>query len=443
MFAPGHLGELTRIVPFEMVDEVLADTGCTQQRLRKLPSRVVVYLLLAAGLFEGLGYLGVWRKLVAGLDGLAVASPSGTGLWHARIRVGVKPLKALFDLLRGPACSALTAGTRWCGLLVCAIDGTVLDVPDTPGNLHRLGRHTSQHGGAGYPQIRLVALVACGTRAVIDAVFGPKTAGETTQGLRLTRSLHQGMLVLLDRGFSGNDFLAAVADAHADFLARLCASRKPPMLGRLRDGSYLSVIGRVKVRIIECEITIRTPAGKCTGVYRLATTLLDYQRFPALQIVKLYHERWEVETCYLEIKSTLLGRRVLRSTSPALIAQEIYALLAIYQIIRIAIADAAAVAGIDPDRASFTIAMHTARDLLVQAANVIADTTIDLVGRIGRQVLDNLLPARRLRVSPRTVKRPLSRYAYKGLRLSRKTYKATLSINILPGQTLSTNQADP
>ena len=52
VFAPGHLGELTRIVPFEMVDAVLADCGCMQRRVRKLPARVVVYLLLAAALFE-------------------------------------------------------------------------------------------------------------------------------------------------------------------------------------------------------------------------------------------------------------------------------------------------------------------------------------------------------------------------------------------------------
>jgi hypothetical protein len=105
VFAPGHLGELTRIVPFEMVDAVLADTGRTQQRLRLLPSRVVVYLLLAAGLFAEVGYLGVWDKLVAGLHGLGLVRPSATGLWHARVRVGVAPLRALFDLLRGPAAS--------------------------------------------------------------------------------------------------------------------------------------------------------------------------------------------------------------------------------------------------------------------------------------------------------------------------------------------------
>jgi hypothetical protein len=317
-------------------------------------------------------------------------------------------------------------------------------VPDSPRNFYRLGRHRSQHGGAGYPQIRLVALVACGTRAVIDAVFGAKSQGESILALRLARSLHPGMILLLDRGFSGNDFLAAVAGTGADFLARISANRKPPMLGRCRDGCYLSVIGRVRVRIIECQISIVTTAGRHTGVYRLATTLLDERRFTALEIVKLYHTRWEIETVYLEIKSTLLGRRVLRSTSPAGIAQEIYALLTVYQILRTAIVDATdTVPTAGPDRASFTIAWQAAQDQITKAAGIIAGTTIDLVGAIGRQVLDNLMPARRLRVSPRAVKRPLSRYAYKSLRVSRKTYKATLSIEILTAQPSLTPSADP
>ncbi len=444
VFAPGHLGELTQIVPFEMVDAVLAETGKTQQRLRQLPSRVVVYLLLAAGLFEDIGYLGVWRKLVAGLDGLAVASPSATGLWHARLRVSVAPMKALFDLLRGPASTARTTQARWRGLLVCAIDGTTLDVPDCPPNTGHLGRHSCQHGSAGYPQIRLVALVACGTRAIIDAVFGPRSQGETTQATRLLRSLHSGMIVLLDRGFDAGGFLAAVAATDAHFLVRIKANRNLPVLRRHRDGSYSSVINGVKVRIIECEITISTTAGAQTGIYRLATTLLIPQRFPAFELVTLYHQRWEIESAYFAIKSTMLHRRVLRSHHPASIAQEIYALLTTYQVLRIAMTDATdSVGGTDPDRASFTIALQTARDLLIKAQAVIAETVIDLIGAIGRQILTNLMPARRLRVSPRAVKRPLSRYAYKSLRMDRHTYKATLSIDILAGQPALTTPPDP
>ncbi|MBM0240450.1 IS4 family transposase [Micromonospora sp. ATA32] len=444
VFAPGHLGELTRIVPFEMVDAVLAETGRTQQRLRLLPSRVVVYLLLAAGLFAEVGYLGVWDKLVAGLHGLGLVRPSATGLWHARVRVGVAPLRALFDLLRGPAAGIRTIGVWWCGLLVTAIDGTVFDVPDSSGNATGLGKNRSQHGTAGYPQVRLVALVACGTRAVIDAVFGPKSQGETTYAMRLIRSLHPRMIVLLDRGFDGNTFLAAVAGTGADFLVRLNGNRKPPVLANHGDGSYTSIIAGVRVRIIACEITVSTTAGTHTGVYRLATTLLDHRGFPAFEIVKLYHERWEVESAYLEIKSTLLDRRVLRSPIPALIAQEIYALLTVYQVVRIAIADTAdAAGGVDPDRAGFTTAVQAARDLIVQAANVIADTTIDLIGTIGRHLLDNLMPARRLRISPRAVKRPLSRYAYKSLGVDRRSYLATLTIDIIAGQPALTDHGDP
>ena len=123
---------------------------------------------------------------------------------------------------------------------------------------------------------------------------------------------------------------------------------------------------------------------------------------------------------------------MLRARSPAGIAQEVYALLTCYQILRIAITDAIeATGGIDPDRGSFTIALNAARDLLTQAANIIASTVIDLAGAIGRRVLDNLLPDRRLRVSPRIVKRAISKYQARGSNINRRSYKATLEINIL------------
>jgi len=433
VFAPGHLGELTQIVPFEMVDEVLAGCGAGQRRVRKLPARVVVYLLLAAALFEECGYLAVWCKLTGGLSGLPVPQITATGLWHARCRLGVRPLRALFDLLRGPASAIRTAGAHWAGMLVVAIDGTCLDVPDAPPARARLGKGSNQYTAAsGYPQIRLVALVACGTRAVIDAVFGPAADGEQAYVTRLLRSLHSGMIVLLDRGLSSNALLAAVTGAQAEFLARLSASRKPPVLRHLPDGSFLSVLGSVKVRIIECQITIATSAGRRSGTYRLATTLLDHRQHPAFELVKLYHQRWEIESAYFEIKKTMLGRRVLRARTLPGITQEIYALLTVYQALRIAITDTTiAAAGTDPDRASFSVALQAARDQVIQAAGIIAGETIDLAGTIGRHIMASLLPARRLRVSPRAVKRPLSRYAHKSLRVNRRTYKATISIDIL------------
>ncbi|MEU9134276.1 IS4 family transposase [Kitasatospora sp. NPDC048540] len=357
IYAPGHLGELTQIVPFDMVDEVLAECGAVQERLRKLPARVVVYLLLAAALFEECGYPAVWSKLTGALGSLPIPKVTSTALWHARCRLGVRPLYALFDLLRGPASAIRTTGARWAGLLVVAIDGTYLDVPDAPATRAHLGKGSNRFNTAGYPQICLTALVSCGTRAVLDAAFGPRITGETTYGRRLLRSLGPGTIVLLDRGFASNAFLEHTAATGAAFLARLTATRKPSVLRRFADGSFLSRFGELEVRIIECEISIATTAGHHTGVYRLATTPLDYRTHPALELVKLYHERWEVESAYFAIKKTILGRRD-------------------------------------------SIALQAARDQVVQAANVIAGTVIDLIGTIGRAVLEHLMPARRLRVSP-------------------------------------------
>ncbi len=434
-FAAGHLGELTQLVPFEMVDEALAQTRAVQRRVRDLPSRVVVYLLLAACLFPELGYPGVWRKLTEGLAGLPVAAPSAGALAQARRRVGAAPLRWLFDLLRGPAAVPHGRGVWWRGLLVCAIDGTILTVPDSPANPALFTKGGGHHGGTGYPQVRLLALVACGTRTLIDAVFGPTTRGENTYAASLLASLRAGMIMLADRNFAAGALAAKIAGTGAQFLIRVrtgAGAPKLPVLARCHDGSYHSRFGGVPVRVIDAQITITTTAGRRTGAYRLITTLGDTRRYPASSLVSLYHERWEIETAYLEIKSTILGGRVLRARTPAGLTQEIYALLITYQLLRTAMADATAtVPGTDPDRASFTIAWQAARDQLIQAASVIAGTVIDLAGAIGRHVLAHLLPARRLRVSPRIVKRAISKYQARGPDIDRASYKATIGIDIL------------
>lgn len=307
---------------------------------------------------------------------------------------------------------------------------------DSPANLARFTKGGGNHGGTGYPQVRLLALVACGTRTLIDAVFGPTTKGETTYARGLLRSLQAGMIMLADRNFAAGPLAAKIAGTGAAFLIRVrtgAGAPKLPVLARCADGSYLSRFGGVAVRVIDAQITVTTTTtGRHTGAYRLITTLLDHRSCPAGSLVCLYHERWEIETAYLELKSTILGGRVLRARTPAGLSQEIYALLITYQLLRTAIADATAtVPGTDPDRASFTIALHAARDQLTQAASVTAATVIDLAGTIGRQVLAHLLPARRLRVSPRIVKRAISKYQARGPDIDRASCKATIGINIL------------
>jgi transposase IS4-like protein/DDE family transposase len=427
-FAPGHLGELTQQVPFEMVDAALAETGRGQRRVRDLPARVVVYLLLAGGLFAEVGYRQVWARLVAGLDGLPVAWPTSSALAQARRRLGVAPLAALFRLLAGPPAGA----SRWRGLLLCAIDGTTMFVPDSPSNLAGYGRQTGSHGGSGYPMLRLVAVVTCGTRTLIDAVFGPYRTGELSYAPDLVRCLRTGMLLLADRNFAVADLIGQFAGTGAHLLVRCKEGRKLPPTDRLPDGSWLSLLGSLSVRVIDADIVVTMSCNgkRHTGRYRLITTLTDHRRYPARDLVTLYHQRWEIETAYLELKATLLGGRVLRARTPTGIDQEVHALLCAYQAVRLAMADATTSRPTtNPDRASFTVAVQAARDQIVHAAGVIAGTTIDLVGQIGRAVLADLLPPRRVRISPRVVKRAISKHRAKG-DIDRTNYQATITINI-------------
>jgi hypothetical protein len=432
-FAPGHLGELTQIVPFEMVDAVLADTGAVQQRVRDLPSRVVVYLLLAGALFTECGYRQVWARMIASLDGLAVATPTAVAMAAARRRIGVAPLATLFDLLRGPAAGTATKGVWWRGRLVTAVDGTQMCCPDTPANLAVYRKGGSHHGGTGYPMVRLLALVACGTRTLLATTFGTTSRGETGYAGDLVPAMRSPMIVLADRNFAAADLIDKIAERGADLLIRVKTGRQLPVCRRCADGSWLSRIGSVEVRVIRAQITVTTAEGARSEAYQLITTVLDTD-CPATEIVGLYHQRWEIETAFCELKQGIGGGRVLRARTPAGLEQEIYARLITYQALRIAIADATlTLPEVDPDRGSFTIALGAARDQLIKAAGVIADTTIDLVGVIGRQVLAGLLSARRCRTTPRVVKRAISTYAPHTAsgRLRGPSHRTTISIDVL------------
>ncbi|BBX28795.1 transposase [Mycolicibacterium alvei] len=206
-----------------------------------------------------------------------------------------------------------------------------------------------------------------------------------------------------------------------------------PPIKTLADRTWLARMGAVTVRVIDARISVRLDGATRYGHYRLVTTLLDEKQYPADELVELYHQRWEIETSYLELKSTILGGRVLRAGTPAGITQEVYALLITYQALRTALADTAlARPDIGPDRLSLTVALNTARDQVIHAAATIADATIDLIGCIGAAALNQPLPARRSRSSPRVVKRAISKHRAKGA-IDRTNYTTAITIEILDG----------
>jgi hypothetical protein len=331
---------------------------------------------------------------------------------------------------------------RFGGLRTVAFDGcNSVKIPDTPRNRSWIGRIRYRMSWAGYPTLRLMALVETGTRGLLGATVGSVAdRDETTLARRLLSLLRPGMLVLLDRAFDANWFFAEIASTGAMLLCRACSSRNPQVRAHLPDGSYLSCLDGLVVRFIEADVVVTGADGsRIADRYRLITTLTDHRRFPATALVRLYHERWEIESAFLALRHTLLDGRVLRSGDRPGVEQELWALLTLYQLFHMAMVTAVETSpGTNPDRASFTTALQAARDQLTAAQGVCPSGPADLTGVIGRAVLATLLPARRPRYSARKIKAPTSRYQARGDPRPR-TATAITAIDI----TIDTPELDP
>jgi Insertion element 4 transposase N-terminal/Transposase DDE domain len=374
------IGVLTRTVPPELVDEVVAATDAGEVRKRLLPARVVVYFVLAMCLFSGQGYEEVARLLT---EGLAWARrwrgrwevPSTAAISRARARLGAEPLRVLFGRVCRPLATEATQGAFWRGWRLVAVDGTTLDVPDTPSNVEAFGRPGSGRGEGqgGFPQVRVAALAECGTHAIFAAATGPLSTHETTLARRLFDHLRAGMLLIADRGFVGFDLWAEAAATGADLLWRVKTNMVLPVVQMLPDGSYLSQIVAAGDRKRRNPATVRvveyTLAGQDT-VYRLITTILDPRQAPAAELAALYAQRWEFETALDEVKTHQRGPGlVLRSRHPEGVQQEIYGFLLVHYAIRELMWQAAQQAGEDPDRISFTRTLNLVRrQVTAQAA---------------------------------------------------------------------------
>jgi hypothetical protein len=385
------MGALTRTVPRYVIDEVLAQTGRREKRSRSLPAHVVVYFVLALGLFTD-GYEEVIRKLVGGLRFARTWSrewtvPTTGALSQARARLGAAPLKVLFERVAVPLARPGTPGAWLRGWRVMAIDGVMIDVPDTAANL---AHYDKAQGGTRrpFPQVRAVGLCEVGTHALIAAELGTIHQGERALAGTLTSTIGPDMLVLADRGFFSFELWRDYLATGAALLWRLTATMHLDPLTVFPDGSYLAEIvskrvrgGRTRiawdtvgdltlathipVRVIE----YRVQDGAATSeTFRLITTIVDPQDASAHELAAAYHERWELETSFREIETYLRAGKGIRSKTPELVQQEIWGLFLTHYAIRAFMAEAADTVDMDPDRLSFTRTLHILRRRITDPA---------------------------------------------------------------------------
>lgn len=367
---------LETVIPQELISATLRETSATEERKRQLPASLVVCLVIAMSLWSSDSMSSVLQNLVNGLNrqwtklGERWQMPTSSSISAARQRLGCRVMSQLFTRLARPQATLSTVGAFLGGLRVMAVDGTVLDVPDSAANARVFGYPGSRQGTrAGFPKVRVVLLIEAGTHLIVDALMCPYRIGERVRSLKLLRSLTPGMLLMWDRGLHSYRMIKATISQGSHYLGRVPANVKFPVEEVLEDGSYLSWVApdrkskkkgatRIQVRIIDYDIHNQ---GEIT-TYRLVTSLMDIVTFPALLLAEQYHQRWEIENTIDELKTHLLGRKTpIRSLKPREVVQEIYGWLIGHYAIRSLMLQAATVGNISPLQLSFTGTLRVIR----------------------------------------------------------------------------------
>jgi Insertion element 4 transposase N-terminal/Transposase DDE domain len=413
-----YIRGLYQLIPERRLAAILTQTARASERRRRLPAESVIWLIIAMALFAADSIPKVWRRLHPSRDD---PEPVESAFTQARQRLGVAPLRHLFLQTARPMAHHQSQGAFYHGWRLMGLDGTTLDLPDTPANARTFGRPTTGRAPGAFPQVRLLALCELGTHAICGLAIKPIRHGEVSMADQLLDHLEPGMLLIWDRGFFSYELIRAVCQRGAHLLARVKSNTILKPLHRLSDGSYVAKVypsagdrrrdtRGLLVRVI--EYTHDDPNRPGAGQrHRLITDILNPEDLPAQAAPLIYHERWEEELAFDEIKTHLSDREVpIRSKTPAGVVQEIYGLVLAHYVVRRVIHDAAVVACQDPDRLSFTDSLRIVQCHLPEAPSQATEVWYH---RLLREVRQQKLRPRRDRWYPRVIKRKMSNWKKK------------------------------
>jgi hypothetical protein len=420
---------IEQVIGPAMVEQALNDTACFDSRACKLTREVTFWVILTAGILTNMPIRQVFK--FARTLRFGDPTPHRSSLCIARQRLGLAPVRRLFELLVRPLATLATRGAFYRDLRLVAIDGTVMNVPDSLANAKAFGRCGGGRGESAFPQVRKLSLVETGTHAelafVVRGVRGTG-CGETSMAPALFKHLHPGMLVLWDRGFFSFSLWKQALARGVEILGRVPKNAVLNSIAELSDGSHLAKIypcpsmrnrdeGGIVVRVIRYTIDDPQRVGH-QQVHVLITTLLDEKLDPARDLVILYHERWEIELVFDEQKTHQDPRRAekpanLRSETPLGVLQEIYALSLGHYALRKMMHDAAVQADLDPQRLSFVGCLHIVRTRMPEYRGKTPEELAQWYQLVMKEMTEELADPRRNRINPRVVKQKMSKFMQK------------------------------
>ena len=422
-----RLAGLEQVVSSEAIRQALVATGRVGQRSCKLTYEVTLRIVLAMGILTDLPIRQVFkhaRRLRVGEK-----SPHRSTLCVARQRLGVAPVRHLFQTMARPLAQPETPGSFYRGLRLVAIDGVVYNTPDTEANDRAFGRPSGGNRGMGaFPQVRKISLVEVGTHVEFAIAIKRLSCGEMTAMEGLWRHIPPGSLLLEDRGFFSYKQWKRALDENAEVLARVKKGLILNSLRNLGDGSYLAMIyptsqdrsknrRGILVRVIRYKLNDPQRVGH-EEEHVLMTTLLDEKLYPASELIPLYHERWEEELVFDEQKTHQDPRRAtkpahLRSQTPAGVIQELYALSLAHFVIRALMFEAARQVELDPDRLSFTGCFQILKCRLPECDTRTAQRFQEWYEGLLWEMRQETIEPRRNRINPRVVKQKMSKWKKK------------------------------
>lgn len=416
-----RLAGMEKIIAPELVMLALANTDKLTKRVCTLTNQVMMWVVLAMGLFTELPIRQVFK--VARRLRRGEPSPARSSLCMARQRLGSEPLVALHQMVVKPLATAQTPGAFYRGMRKVAIDGTVLDAPDCDAHQH-LGRSSGSRGEGPFPQVRKVSLVELGTHVEFAFVYGGWKDSEKKLVDQLWESIPQDALLIEDRGFFSYESWKMQHEKHK-LLVRIQKSMVFKPIEYLPDGSFLAKIypsnwyrendkNGILVRVIEYKLDDPQRTGH-DEVHRLITNLLDAEQFPAMELIMEYHERWEEEIVFDEQKTHQDPCRAektthLRSETSDGLKQELYALSIGHFVIRAMMLEAARSDQLNVDRLSFKGCFQILKTRLPECdASSRASFTQWYTAVIWEMSCERI-PPRRNRINPRVIKRKMSRW---------------------------------
>jgi hypothetical protein len=432
---PESFDDFRRHIDPDWVREALDATGTATLRRRRLPAEQVVWLVLGMALLRD-------RSITQVADSLDLALPGGRGptatpsaISQARTRLGEDPMAWLFQTCAQRWAHTSADRHRWRGLAVYGVDGTTLRAWDSVENREHFGLPSGgPRGDAAYPQVRLVALAALRSHLIAAASFGPYSTGEGALALDLWRQVPDHSVCVVDRNFLAANVLMPLSrdGERRHWLIRAKKNTRWRELECLGKDDHLvemkvSPFARRKDPSLPTTWVARAIRYCVPGFQPqwLLTSMLDSQAFPSTEIAALYHERWEIEQGYDEIKTEMLDREeTIRSRYPETVRQEIWGILLAFNLVRLEMERVADEADVEPTRISFITALHLICDEWLWSASASPGAIPRQLRRLRNDLQRFILPPRRSdRRYPRAVKIKMSSYPRKHRRQPRKDPK--------------------